>query len=456
MTVPFTSFAEIQWPAIPAPFAARMLAVLFQLEQSQWWSAERLARQQFAQLGSVLAHAYETVPYYRQRFDEVGRSPASFCSPESWTEFPLLTRRDIQLAGDQLYSTQVPKSHGEVGTTMTSGSTAQPVVVRTTGMTNFFWRTLTLRDHYWHRRDFAQSFAAIRHMRQGEACSPHGASSPNWGSATAEVLSTGPAHVLSVHSTVDEQIEWLRAVNPYYLLSYPSVLLAIAQLLEQRDVRLPHLHEVRTFGEILEPQCRAICQRVFGTKIVDMYSSQEVGYIALQCPQQEHYHVQSEGLLVEVLDAAGKPCVPGEVGRVVVTTLHNFAMPLVRYDIGDYAEVGAPCSCGRGLPVITRILGRQRNLLVLPNGDRRWPLFGEGERPEALPPYYQFQVVQQSRELVQINVVRDGPYTAAEEAIVQRYFQQTLGHPFQIKLEYVGEIPRSKSGKFEDFISHAI
>ena len=127
---------------------------------------------------------------------------------------------------------------------------------------------------------------------------------------------------------------------------------------------------MRTFGEILEPVCRATCQQVFGVKVVDMYSSQEVGYIALQCPEHEHYHVQAENLLVEVLAEDGRGCGPGEVGRVVVTTLHNFAMPLLRYDIGDYAEVGASCPCGRGLGVLTRILGRQRNLLVLPDGRR--------------------------------------------------------------------------------------
>ena len=78
-----------------------------------------------------------------------------------------------------------------------------------------------------------------------------------------------------------------------------------------------------------------------------MYSSQEVGYIALQCPENESYHIQAENVLVEILDDDGLPCEPGEVGRVVVTALHNLATPLLRYDIGDYAEVGSPCSCGR-------------------------------------------------------------------------------------------------------------
>jgi phenylacetate-CoA ligase len=89
-----------------------------------------------------------------------------------------------------------------------------------------------------------------------------------------------------------------------------------------------------------------------------VYSSDEAGYIALQCPEGEHYHVQSESLLLEVLDAAGSACMPGQVGRVIVTTLNNFAMPLVRYDTGGDAEVGPPCACGRGLPVLRSLVER--------------------------------------------------------------------------------------------------
>src|SRR3546814_13116510 len=84
-------------------------------------------------------------------------------------------------------------------------------------------------------------------------------------------------------------------------------------------------------------------------------------YLALQCPEHEHYHVQSEAVLLEVLDEEDRPCRPGEVGRVVVTPLTNFAMPMIRYAVGGLAAVGAPCPCGRGLPVLTRILGRARD-----------------------------------------------------------------------------------------------
>ena len=142
-----------------------------------------------------------------------------------------------------------------------------------------------------------------------------------------------------------------------------------------------------------------------------------------------------------------------EVGKVVVTTLHNFAMPLIRYDIGDFAEVGAPCACGRGLPVLKRILGRKRNLLVMPDGTHRWPVFASLDGDDQLPAFFQFQVVQQSREQLDINVVRPTDVTAEEHALVERHFQRILGYPFKVRVNRVEAIARSPSGKFEDFIS---
>jgi phenylacetate-CoA ligase len=451
VTTFLSSDPEICFPALPGGRSVGLLAILFQLEQSQWWSPDEMAHHQFRQLARVVEHARRTVPFYRERF-ESPELAASLVNPRSWREVPLLSRRDIQLRGDDLHSRQVPPSHGRVSRTTTSGSTNAPVATLGTQVTELFWRALTLRDHVWHRRDFSQSLAAIRYVHDARAAPPEGARDENWGPATAGVVQTGPVYLLDVRASIAEQTDWLVRVNPGYIVGYPSALLGVARMLDQQGRRLSQLRELRTFGEIVESECRGECERTFGVPLVDMYSSQEVGYIALQCPEHDHYHAQSENLLVEVIDDDGRPCSSGQVGRVVVTTLHNFAMPLVRYDIGDYAEVGPPCPCGRGLPVLTRILGRQRNLLRLPDGSRRWPVFDAGERPEELPAFFQYQVIQRGLEELEVLAVRPHPFTAAEEARVQTYMQQTLGYPFRVVLRRVDAIARSRTGKFEDFI----
>ena len=444
---------EIVWPPIPSAYAMGHLAMLMQLEQSQYWTADELAEAQFKQLAILVDHAYRTVPYYRDLFDNRGIDPVRIATPAEWSKLPLLSRRDLQVRGELLRSDALPASHGSINRTATGGSTNQPVVTLGTELTKFFWRVLTLRDHLWHRRDFRQSMASIRYTGDDSGLPPDGLQIANWGSATENIVPTGPGYLLNVRSNVDEQCEWLRRVNPGYLLGLPSLLVAIAHKVRQDGWHLANLKQLKTFGEVLESGSRSLLEQAFGVDIVDMYSSQEVGYIALQCPHNKHYHVQSENILVEILDDKGRPCGPGQVGRVVVSTLHNFAMPLLRYDIGDYGEVGETCSCGRGLPVLRRILGRQRNLLVMPDGSRRWPLFNLGERPDELPPFFQFQVVQRSRDEIEVLVVRHEDFASDEITRVQVYMQQTLGHPFAVDVRRVAEIPRSPTGKHEDFVS---
>jgi phenylacetate-CoA ligase len=157
-------------------------------------------------------------------------------------------------------------------------------------------------------------------------------------------------------------------------------------------------------------------------------------------------------VLLEVLDAAGAPCAPGEVGRVVVTPLHNFAMPLVRYDIGDYAEAGGPCDCGRGLPVLKRILGRVRNVLVTADGKRYWPAFGMLALSK-IAPVLQHQFVQKSYELVEARLVLGARLTAAQEAQFRAHIQSLLPPGMRVELVCCDRIERSASGKFEDLVS---
>jgi phenylacetate-CoA ligase len=359
----------------------------------------------------------------------------------------------VQAAGERLFSASVPAEHGPVSKLFTSGSTGRPLLALGTGVTQLLWNAFTLRDHLWHRRVSGGRLAAIRSLPTEIARPPEGLRSNDWGPATAGIVDTGSAATLNIHSTVAEQVDWLEREDPDYLLTYPSVVLALAKHFAASGRKLPRLREVRTFGELLEPHVRAAVSEAWGLRIVDMYSSQEVGYLALQCPKHEHYHVQSEGVLVEVLDDGGRPCTPGEIGRVVITPLHNYAMPLLRYEIGDFAEVGAGCPCGRGLPVLSRILGRQRNMAILPDGSRRWPSIELAGREDLadFPPIEQFQVIQRSLQSLEMALVMARPLSANEEHLMTGWLQEAFGYPFEVNFRYVQEIPRSAGGKYEEF-----
>jgi phenylacetate-CoA ligase len=437
---PLSAVAGMVWPAIPGNDAAQMLALQFQFEQSQWWPTEHLQGAQLQQFAQVFRHAVTTVPYYRGRFASWAGGITSW---EQYRALPVSTRRDIQQAGAAMHSSAPPPGHGALVTTQSSGSTGTPLVTRGTAWTQLLWHALLLRDHLWHGRDFSGKLAAIRSKTDDGVFA-------DWGPATSAFV-TGPSVVRSLVIDIDEQVRWLAAENPDYVLSFATNLQALASRSLELGVRLPRLKQARTYGETLSPETRDIVRKAWNVGIVDSYSSEELGYIALQCPEHEHYHMQSESLIVEVLDADGAPCTPGETGQVVVSTLHNFAMPLLRYASGDYAEVGGPCVCGRGLPVLKRIVGRQRNMLRRPDGVRYWPSFPMSAWG-GIAPVLQIQLVQDAIDHVTVLVVMPRDFSGDERGRLTAALQDCLGYPFRITLNRVEAIPRGAGQKYEDFI----
>jgi phenylacetate-CoA ligase len=448
--LPRSALPDNVWPALPDAAASRVLALEFQLQQSQWWPPEVIEARQFEQLQHVLAHAQLTVPFYRQRPAAIDlRAPLD---RERWMRIPILSRQALQLNKDALLSRAVPAQHGAVGEVSSSGSTGRPFTIHATDYVSLMGHVFTLREHFWHRRNLAGKLCAIRHQDGESALPPAGGRLPGWGPATDVAYRTGACAVLHIRASVSEQAQWLLREAPDYLLTYPTSARELIRFFRDRGLKLPRPLELRTVSEALPADLRALAREVWNAKVVDMYSARETGYIALQCPEFEHYHVQSENLLVEILDDAGRPCRPGEVGRVVLTTLHNFATPLIRYDIGDYAEVGGPCRCGRGLPVLTRIMGRVRNMLALPNGERQWPSL-RFDVVHEIAPILQLQVAQTGPNRLEVRLVVARALTAAEEAAVAEHLCNSLRHRFDIAFRYVGEIPRGPTGKFEEFVS---
>ncbi|MCU0935645.1 MAG: phenylacetate--CoA ligase family protein [Gammaproteobacteria bacterium] len=444
----------VDWPAVPSPEAAAVLSVLFQLDQSQWWPREALEAQQLRQLSALLDHARATVPFYRER--PVGSDPLPpkrEVTWEDWRRLPVLTRADLQAHFEQLKSTAVPPGHGRHWLARSSGSTGRPVSVLKTDLVRRLWRTFTLRDHLWQGRDLRGRLAAIRYVASGAGKPPEGSVSPSWDALLGEVVRTGPGHLLQVQADLREQAAWLRRIAPDYLVTYPSNLVALLRHFRDEGLGRPPLRDVTTLAETLPEEARALCREVWGVEVRDIYSTVECGYLALQCPEHEHYHVQAEGVVLEVVDDHGRPCGPGEVGRVLATPLHNFATPLLRYEVGDYAEVGdSPCPCGRGLPVIRRVMGRARNLLRLPDGRRVWPSTGILAIAEAAP-VRQAQVVQDTPDHVELRYVSDRELTGDEEGAVRRTLLDRLGDSFRLDLTRVDAIPRGPGGKYEDFLS---
>ena len=430
------------WPAIPTAQDAALLGVLHQLDASQWHSRPALEAAQFKQLETVLRHAWNTVPHYGSAW--AGVYDPAVAARDMLPRLPLLTKPQLQESFGELKSRAVPPSHGSLGEARTSGSTGTPVRVVKPEAMFLLLHAMTARNHLWRKREPGRPLCVIR---QGVAAADH----PTWGTPLDRVFATGPAHVMGVEPDVDFLLAWLEAKRPGYILTYPTLAAALARLSIERRTRLPTLLEVGTLGEPVDEATRALCRDAWDVPLADMYSAEEVGYIALQCPDSSLYHVQSENVIVEVLDHSGNPCAAGEIGRVVVTDLHNFAMPLIRYEIGDYAEVGPACPCGRGLPTLKRIAGRTRNMLVTADGKRYWPSFNQRKSLDIVASR-SMQFVQVHFDHVEARLVLSQPLTARQRMMLSELFAELLPAGVRVSVVQVPSLPRGPGGKFEEFV----
>ena len=144
---PVSAMAGLAWPAIPQSNGNIILSLLFQLQQSQWWTPEKLRAQQYRQAAELLRHAGDSVPYYRERLKDIAWQSGDPLDDEIWRRVPLLRREDIQDGdGRALISTRYPKSHGATQKVNTSGSSGKPVTVLSNSVGSIFWNVITLRD----------------------------------------------------------------------------------------------------------------------------------------------------------------------------------------------------------------------------------------------------------------------------------------------------------------------
>jgi len=434
--------------------ASSLRGMLDGFAHSQRLNSDQLRAGQAHALATLAHWASTQVESYRPHralaaeLAVAARDPAAFFL--LWHRWPLLSKAELRAHGPAMHAAALPAQHQPRELIRTSGSTGIPVEVATTPLTRRIWNALTAREHLWQLRDPGRRLGIIR-FRPRTNRDPRGEDLPSWGPPMAELVRTGPASLIHVGHSVDLLAQWLARFDPHYLLTYPSVAAALLEMLPTRGARPPSLEEVRVISEPLDPRLEARLIADWAVRVTDMYSANEVGHIAFRCREFGQLHVQSESILVEILDQQGEPCAVGEPGRVVVTALHNLATPLLRYEIGDLASFGPPCACGRGLPVLERVLGRVRNLVRTPDGGRHWPLGLHGLR--AITAIIQAQYVQQADGRIEVRAVLTRPLTQAEQQQAIELVRRALGYPFEVLITPVASIERGPSGKFEEFLS---
>jgi len=411
------------------------------LEQLQAYQAPLVAR--------LLSHARKTTKFYRDRLDFDLKSHRQINA--SWSAIPILSRAEAVKNYLKLTNRKLPPP--EIGPVMegqTSGSTGTPFRFKKNAASVLASAALTERLYRWWSVDGAKSLALIAGISRLPPDEFGGLTAQWWHSSHP----TGVRYGIGTDKDVDTQLNWLNARRPDYLGGYPSILKELARAAQKRGIEL-RFAVLLSFATALDEETRELCRAAFKAEIADTYGTQEVDHIAAQCRNCGEYHISAETTHVEVLRSDGSQAAPGEIGRVVVTPLYNYAMPFIRYELGDMAEVGtAPPVCGRGLPTLRRILGRYRNMFRYSDGTTSWPIAIRFRLRDFIA-LKQFQVVQTEFNHVEIRYVPDDD--ASDEAIdlpaLTAQVRTVLRQPVDVSVRRVSQIERSRSGKYEDCIS---
>ena len=423
----------------------KVVALANNLDKSQWAPLDFLQQIEEQELVRLVRHHAEHTPWFANRLKEQNLAPSDLWTLKGLKKYRPFTKRDIQPAGDNFKSSHVPDVYKPLGHVHSSGSTGQPVTMDRTHINNVFWAAHTLRDHAWFKRDYKDKLAAIRaNFNESELRA-------NWGAPVAIIAKdNGTAYGIPVNWGTRQQLAELEKFQPNILIVHAGVLQAMVTIWEREGCKLTELKHIKQIGDTVHESLRERVKALLGLTLEDNYSSSEVGCIAIQCPESGLYHIMAENLIVEILDANGNDCKPGEVGRVVVTDLYNLAAPTIRYDLGDYAEVGSECTCGRHLPTLKRILGRERGMFVKEDGSHFWPR-GGGRGIKSFK-IRQFQMIQHAVNDIEYRMVTDEPLTPEQEEEAIASIESVFGMPGTVRIvRYADAIPTT-NGKYEESI----
>jgi phenylacetate-CoA ligase len=421
------------------------------LERTERMSLRELARYQEQLLIRLVRHAGNELPFYRSRLGSLFKANDEV-DLSRWNEVPILSRDEATAHGRQMRVARLPAEYGAIGEFRTSGSTGVPLEIASNGLVFLTANALLTRMTRWFGLEISRPLAAIRRFTNEPAAPyPEGQISNGWSFADPGV----PLYELELTTPVDQQLQWLLRHRAPYLVTQPSGALAIAHAVTPEQGRALGIEMVFLVGETIPDRAREFIAERLAARVAGIYSCQEIGTIACECEAAPHYHVTAENAFVEILDEQGRDVAPGERGRVIVTGFYNYAMPFIRYELGDIAVAGsALCACGRTLPVITRIEGHTRNAFVFRDGARVWPRAAMVRPMHAFVPFRRFQLVQLDHERIEFRYIPDGSGRKPDLSGLNAYARQVLHPSIKISLLEMEAFMPGPSGKVDEFISH--
>jgi len=411
--------------------------------ETQWWPYDRLVELQVEQLQRLLHFAYEQVPYYKRLFDSLGLKPSDIRDLKDLQKLPILTKATIR----QHWAQMVPRNismlryiHNSTG-----GSTGEPL------------------QHLMSMEDYTRGIALLLRgwsyggYRPGDRMVKIAGSSliPTTQSCLRSWLISLLRNIRSYSSygmsdeTLIKYIQSLNKLKPDFLRGYASSIYILARFIQDNNIPIKFRPRAvfTTAEKLLEAQRRVI-EEVFRTEVFDNYGLNDGGVSAYECEEHCGMHIDMERAILEVVDENGRQ-IFGKPGKILATSLYNYAFPFIRYDTGDIGVViHSKCSCGRQLPLLKELVGRTTDVLDVKGRKIGSPvltvLFGKCD-------IEQYQIIQDSDESLICRIVKGPTYSKDDEEFIRKSLISHLG-PVDITFDYVPSIVADAGNKHKFII----
>ena len=448
-----------RWRLRPGTVDPRWFTTLI---ENEFDAAEIVVARQDRRLAQILDFASKHVPFYRASFGALGLEAADIKGQDDLPRLPILSKHEVIEHFAELRAETLPEGAQTLSMMRSSGTTGRPVTVVMTPRSKLMFNILAHRRKRWARTDPMGILCSIKipsHFpRRGGALLQNGELSHTEGwDYLGRLFETGPNFGFNVWNPPERQLAWLREIRPNYISSYPAT---FEELAYANDCASPadSISALFSTASSTAPSTRRQVERIYHAPLHDAYGLNEIGRVSLRC-EAGLYHTHAEHCIVEVVDAQGMACAPGQLGRVLVTGLQNLAMPLIRYDTGDVARATTlPCACGRNLPVVGEIAGRFRRFGYLPAGtrERHYTLLDaiEATPVELLKPLRQYQLYQYHDHSFELRVRSMGGMPPGFAARLMGIWADIEGsEKTPLRIVEVDTIRASPSGKQLEFDS---
>jgi phenylacetate-CoA ligase len=431
----------------------RLYTLMF---ERQYDTFEVLQRQRNEDLRALLTEAWQWVPFYRKRLEIIRTEDGNGFSLPCWEDIPPLTRLDVLHYSDELLHQK--SREREMFYSGTGGSTASPVFIGHDKYSRDWGQAAYFFINEWTGLSFGKPYFLLW-------ASEHDLD-PQRKSLTKQFLMgflQGRRILDTAIVSPETHVEHINMINRQedcdYMLGYANEIYALACYSLENNISITRpLKAIYATATMLTPAMRDTIEAVFGCKVFNRYGSREAGDIACECEHQRGMHINPMSLKMEVVDENNRSVPYGQEGKILLTSLHNYSMPLIRYDIGDMGIMQAPelCPCGREWETLVRLTGRTGEKIQLFDGTMFNGVFVE-EAFDNIPHLKKYQVHQLAPGRLHIKIRASVPnYVETYQVELQRIttlLQRWTQCPLEISYEQTEIFDRSPTGKELTIIS---